>query len=92
MACAPSIACRRDSSSTYSLRDELRLDDVDLLDVFEARRPGPSPQALHAPDDLGQPLQHDENAGDRNDRLEVVDRRPVRGHRRMLADAPGEAA
>ncbi len=68
---------------------ELGVDDVDLLDVLQARRPHPGAEADQAADDLGQPLQHDEHARDRDHRLEVVDRRPLRGDGGVLADAPG---
>src|SRR5881392_571606 len=43
---------------------ELRLDDVDLLDVLQPRRPLPGADGEDAPDDLRQPLQHDQRAGD----------------------------
>src|SRR2546425_13086225 len=69
---------------------ELRLDDVDLLDVLEARRPGARAQALDAPDDLGQSLEHHQRARERDHRFEVVDGRTFGRHRRVLADAPRE--
>ena len=69
---------------------ELLLDDVDLRDILQAARPFAGPEADDAAHDLGQSLKHHEGAGYRNDRLEVVDRRALRGHGRMLADPPRE--
>src|SRR2546422_2278958 len=49
---------------------ELRLDDVDLFHVLESRGPLTGLETYDAADDLGQPLQHDEDAGHGNHRLE----------------------
>ena len=66
----------------------LQLVDVDFLDVLLARRPVALPQTDHAADDLDDALQQQERAGNRDDRLERVDRRAVRGHVAVLADHP----
>jgi hypothetical protein len=68
---------------------ELGVDDVDLLDVLEARRPLPGAEADQAAHDLGQPLQHDQHARERDHGLEVIDRRPLRGDGGVLGDPPG---
>src|SRR6266850_1712747 len=60
---------------------ELRLDDVDLFHVLESRGPLTGLETYDAADDLGQPLQHDEDAGHGNHRLERIDRRALGGDR-----------
>src|SRR5262245_6472543 len=68
---------------------ELLLDDVGLCDILEPAGPLSGLQADDTARHLGDALQHYERAGDRNNRLEVIDRRSFRGHVRMLGDAPG---
>src|ERR1051325_1652473 len=67
---------------------ELLLDDVDLLDVAQARWPLAGLQATHAADDLGDALQHEEHAGERNHHLELIDRWAAGGDIGVLVDAP----
>ena len=67
---------------------QLFLDDVDFADVLEAARPHAGLQANDAARDFGRPLQQQQDAGQRDHRLEMIDRRPVRGHSGMLVDAP----
>src|SRR5450631_3171748 len=67
---------------------ELLLDHVDLLGVLQAIRPDAGLQANDAAQDLGDSLDEDEDARDRNDGLERIDRRPVGRNVRMLVDAP----
>ena len=70
---------------------ELLLDHVDLGHVLQPGRPGAGPEADDAAHDLGDALQHHQRAGDRDDGLEMVDRRAVGGDVGMLGDAPGIA-
>jgi hypothetical protein len=94
MSCACSIAMRRDSSSTNSLCANCSPDDVDLFHVRRALGPFAGADADHAADHLGEALQIDEHARDRDHHLELVDRGPIGGHVGMLVDAPrvaGEA-
>src|SRR5437660_403305 len=67
---------------------ELLLDYVDLLRVLQAIGPFPGLQAHDAARDLGQSLDQHQHAGDRDDRLEGINRRPLRCHVRVLIDAP----
>src|SRR2546430_15222369 len=67
---------------------ELRLDDVDLFHVLESRGPLTGLETYDAADDLGQPLQHDEDAGHGNHRLERIDRRARGGGPGGLAGPP----
>ena len=88
--CAPSIAILRDSSSTYSLCASCS--SMTSISATSFSRLGHSPvlQADDAAHDLGDALQHHERAGDRNDGLEMIDRRAVRRDVGMLVDAPGD--
>src|SRR5471032_1609985 len=56
---------------------ELLLDHIDLLGILQAIRPDAGLQANDAAQDLGDSLDEDEDARDRNDGLERVDRRPL---------------
>src|SRR3989475_11762037 len=67
---------------------ELLLDYVDLFHVLESRGPLTGLETYDAADDLGQPLQHDEDAGHGNHRLERIDRRALGGDRGGLVDPP----
>src|SRR5258708_10439562 len=67
---------------------ELLLDHVDLLGILQAIGPYPRLQAHDAADDLADPLDQHQDAGDRNDGPERIDRRSVRRHVRVLIDAP----
>src|SRR5690606_40317141 len=64
----------------------LELVDVDFLDVVLAARPGAGLQAHDAAKDLDRALQQKQRAGDRDHRLERIDRRPLGSDRRVLAD------
>src|SRR5215472_7397120 len=68
---------------------ELLLDDVDLRGVLEPLRPFPGSQADGAAQNFRQPLQHDQHARNRDDRLELIDGRSLGRHVRVLADEPG---
>ena len=62
---------------------------IDFGHVLETARPHAGPQADDAAHDFGDALQHHQCAGDRDDRLELIDGRTVRRHIRVLVDAPG---
>ena len=70
---------------------KLLLDHVDLGHVLQPRRPDAGLEAGDAAHDLGDALQEDQGAGDRDHGLEMVDRRAVGGDVGMLGDAPGVA-
>ncbi len=57
---------------------QLLLDHIDLGDILETARPDAGPETDDAPHDFGNPLQHHQCAGDRDNRLEMVDGRTVR--------------
>src|SRR5690606_39806629 len=67
----------------------LELVDVDLFDVFLARRPLAFPQAADATDDLDEALQQQAETGDGDDRLERIDGRSVGRDVGVLVDRPG---
>src|SRR5262245_16379863 len=67
---------------------ELLFDDVDLRDVLEAARPLARLETDDAAHDLGGALKHHQYSSHRNHRLELVDRRALRRHGRMLPDGP----
>src|SRR5678810_857098 len=62
---------------------ELLLDDVDLFRVLQARRPFAGADADDATQDLGEALQHDDGAGERDDELERIERQRRRVERRL---------
>ena len=68
---------------------QLLLDHVDLGDVMQPRRPRAGAQAHHAAHNLGYALQHHQPTGDRDHRLEMIDRRSVGGDVGMFGDPPG---
>src|SRR3989454_9630181 len=67
----------------------LQFVDVDFLHVLLARRPRALPDADDAADDLDDALHQHECAGERDDRLERIDRRALGGDVRMVVDSPG---
>src|SRR5690349_16918091 len=62
---------------------ELLLDDVDLLGVLQTGRPFAGADADDAAQDLGEALQHDDRAGERDDELERIKRQRRRVERRF---------
>src|SRR5262245_5615910 len=68
---------------------QLLLNDVDLGCVFQSLRPLACLYADDAADDFGYALKQDERAGERNDHLEGVERRPIRSVVYMLVYEPG---
>src|SRR6185436_18984198 len=68
---------------------KLFLDNVDFCYVMKTLGPLTGPDANDAAHDLGDGLQHDKRPGHRNDELEIVERRAIRGDARMLVDTPG---
>ena len=63
-------------------------DLVELLDVMQAFRPFAGADALHAAHDLDDALHHHQHADDRDQGLEVIDRRAERTRRRLLVHHP----
>src|SRR5438445_13760079 len=67
---------------------KLLLDDVDLRDVLQPAGPFAGPQADDATYDLGDALQHHQRTGDGDHGFEVINRRPICRHIRMLPHPP----
>src|SRR5512145_220209 len=65
-------------------------DALEFLDVVQALRPDPGPDGDRGPDDLGYALQQEQAAGDRNQRLERIDRRSGWAERGMLIHHPAQ--
>ena len=89
MACAVSIAAQARLFVHVLAVGELGLDNVNFFHIVQARRPGASANANNTADDFSEALKHDKCSCDRNDCFEVVDRRTLCRHIRMLRDAPG---
>ena len=89
ISCARSMAILRDSSSTYSLCASCS--SMTSISATSLSRLGHSPvlRQTTAAHDFGDALQHHQRAGDRDHRLEMIDRRAVRRDIGMLGDAPG---
>ena len=76
------------------LIDELALrklcaDDVDFLNVGQARRPCAGSQAGNAAEYFGDPLEHEQRSSDRDYGFEMVNRRALGRDRGVLANVPG---
>ena len=82
------LRCPISSSSltdrVFAVLGLLEHDLVEFFDVMQALRPLAGLDALDAADDLDDALHHHEYADDRDQRLELIDRRPERAGRGML--------